>query len=169
MISSSPSELTTSYITSNVDWILLYQLKSDFKTDQKHNQRIRETIRETQNQRITESQNGAGRDLWRSHVQTPKQFAQDHIQAGFEYLQRRRSTTSLGDSTTSLLYILSLGLCLRQISNLRCSSAFGYMTLMWELKPGREDKMWALLFQKCSAEQPNRGERTLLKQLWDAM
>ena len=50
------------------------------------------------NYRITESQHGrVGRDLWRSSSPTPlleqdhpEQVAQDRIQAGFEYLQRRR-------------------------------------------------------------------------------
>ena len=51
--------------------------------------------------KITESQNyrmvGAGRDLWRSPGPAPllkqvhlEQAAQDLVQAGFEYLQRRR-------------------------------------------------------------------------------
>lgn len=53
-----------------------------------------------------------------------------------------------------------------QISDLRSNSAFTYMTLTWELNPGGQDKMWTLLFQRSSAEF-GRGERTLLKHLWE--
>jgi len=57
--------------------------------------------------RVTESQNyrtaGVGRELWRPSSPTPllkqghlQQAAQDPVQAGLEYLQRRRLQTSLG-------------------------------------------------------------------------
>ena len=46
---------------------------------------------------------GVGRDLWRSSCPTPlleqghlEQGAQEHVQAGFECLQGRDSTASLG-------------------------------------------------------------------------
>jgi len=63
------------------------------------------------NSHLTEPQShrtaGVGKDLWRSSCPTPlqnqghlKQVAQDHIQAGFKYLQRRRLHNHSGQPVT---------------------------------------------------------------------
>ena len=57
---------------------------------------------------------GVGRDLWRSSTPAPllnqdhlEQVAQDHVQAGFEYLQRRRLHNLSGQPVPVLSHLQS--------------------------------------------------------------